>query len=204
MLSSGLPALLKNIEPHRIPWDHSVFWLTVKTMFIRPYQTQDFAAIAAIYQEAIDRGGITMDTAPYGAKEVEAQVSQFHERETILVLERSQTVIGWGIIKRYSDRPGYRLCCETSTYLSFSEIGKGYGKRLQQSVIRKVKDFGYHHVVAKILAVNQDSIEFHKRFGFRVVGIQKEIGCLQGIWHDVVILQLILAEKPHQSSDGSV
>ena len=45
--------------------------------------------------------------------------------------------------------------------------------------------------VAKILAANARSVRFHRRFGYQVVGRQRDIGCLNGRWHDVVILQLV-------------
>ena len=39
------------------------------------------------------------------------------------------------------------------------------------------------------LADNQRSIAFHRRYGYELVGIQKEIGHMEGKWTDVAILQ---------------
>jgi len=96
-------------------------------MQIRPYLTKDFQAIADIYNEAIALGGVTMDIHPYQPQDIAAIVKKFHDRETILVAQQDEQVIGWGIIKRYSDRPGYFVCCETSIYLNFAATGQGYG-----------------------------------------------------------------------------
>lgn len=164
-------------------------------MLIRRYTPKDFQAIADIYNEAIIQGSITMDCVPKSEEDMRSLTENFHDRETILMAEQNERAIGWGIIKRYSDRPGYNLCCETSTYLTFGEIRRGYGSLLQKALLQQVIEFGYYHVVAKILAVNLGSIAFHQRFGFEVVGIQKEIGFLQGEWCDVVILQLILPKN---------
>ncbi|MEO1465538.1 MAG: N-acetyltransferase family protein, partial [Cyanobacteria bacterium J06633_1] len=123
----------------------------------------------------------------------QAIAAGFGSRETYLVGEKEGSVVGWGIIKRYSDRSGYRLTCETSVYLQFSETGKGYGQVLQTALLEKVKEFDYHHVVAKILAANQGSIKFHQQFGFELVGIQQKIGLTQGQWQDVAIMQLLLS-----------
>lgn len=159
---------------------------------IRPATAQDYPAIAAIYNEAIALGGITMDGVPYTAVTIETMVQKMTHRETLLVAETSQSVIGWGIIKRYSDRAGYQRCCETSIYLTFSETGKGYGRALQTTLMTQAADYGYHHIVAKIVANNQGSIRFHQQFGFDIVGVQKEIGFINGNWHDVVIMQHLL------------
>ena len=162
------------------------------SLTIRQYLPQDFEAIANIYNEAILQGGITMDCEPYSAEQIAAWVNKFNDRETILIAEKNNAQIGWGIIKKYSDRPGYRVCCETSIYLKFSETQQGYGQTLQTALLRQVKAFNYHHVVAKILAANQGSIRFHQKFGFELVGIQNKIGFYGGQWHDVAIMQLLL------------
>ena len=159
---------------------------------IREYVPQDAQAIADIYNEAVFKGGITMDCEPYSPGKIQSIVDRFNHRETILVGEIESHTVGWGIVKRYSDRIGYRPCCETSIYLRFSETQKGYGQTLQSALLKQVKAFDYHHVVAKILAANQGSIKFHEKFGFAMVGIQKEIGFYQGQWHDVAIMQLLL------------
>lgn len=159
---------------------------------IRGYVPQDSQAIADIYNEAVLQGGITMDCEPYPASKIQTLVAQFNPRETILVAQTDLGVIGWGIVKKYSDRPGYYPCCETSIYVQFSETKKGYGHILQTALLEQVKAFDYHHVVAKILAGNQGSIKFHQQFGFELVGIQKEIGFYQGQWYDVAIMQLLL------------
>ena len=161
-------------------------------MLVRKYLNSDFQAIADIYNQAIVKGGITFDNRRFTAEDIESIVAKFNERQTMLVATQDNLVVGWGIIKQYSDRPGYDVCCETSIYLSFDHIGKGYGSILQTALLEKVAEFGYHHVVAKIVASNQGSIQFHQRFGFEMVGIQKEVGFLRGIWYDVAIMQLIL------------
>ncbi len=161
---------------------------------IRFARAADFGAIAAIYNEAIACGSITMDGRPQTAADVAAMANKMTPRECLLVGEANGRVVGWGIVKRYSDRLGYQVCCETSIYLTFAETGKGYGSALQTAVMQRVRTFGYHHVVAKILAANAGSIRFHQRFGFELVGIQKEIGYINGTWHDVAILQYIVPE----------
>ncbi|MEM7594928.1 MAG: N-acetyltransferase family protein [Cyanobacteria bacterium P01_A01_bin.83] len=159
---------------------------------IRHYLPQDFQAIANIYNEAIAAGGITMDCEPYSLQQIADLVHKFNSRETILIAHEDNIQVGWGIIKRYSDRIGYHVCCETSIYFKFSETQKGYGKILQTALLQQVKAFNYYHVVAKILAANQGSIKFHQKFGFELVGIQKKIGFYGGQWHDVAIMQLLI------------
>ena len=163
---------------------------------VRDCTNDDYQAIADIYTESIQAGAITFDTQFPTAKDIEEQIEGFNDRETILVLERGTDIIGWSSIRRYSDRTGYRVCCEKAVYLRISETGRGYGSVLQRAVLDRCRHYGYHHIVSRIAAANRGSIDLNQRFGFEVVGVQKEIGYLEGAWLDVVIMQLVLEDVP--------
>ncbi len=166
-------------------------------MTVRPAQTGDCEQIAAIYAQSQKAYDSTMEMDTNGDT-FRRRLEQLHPREALLVAEDGP-VVGWGIVKRYSDRVGYRVACETSIYLDRRRRGQGYGTRLQQVLMKTCRRLEYHHVVAKIWASNQESLRFHQKFGFELVGVQKEIGYIGGEWRDVAILQCLLAEVgPHR------
>lgn len=168
------------------------------TYVLRDANVRDAPRIAAIYNESIEVGDATMDDEPYTSEIVRRMIEEFDRRETILILEGGEEFFGWGIIKRYSRRHGYRFCCETSVYLSRRYVGQGYGTYLKRALIGRCRDYGYHHLVARIFADNTRSIEYNRKLGYEVVGIQKEIGYKNGRWQDVAILQLVLDDVPPQ------
>lgn len=114
------------------------------------------------------------------------------EREALLVIEEEGTVVGWGIIRQYSEREGYRFTGETSVFLARSHTGRGLGTQLQRALLERCEVFGYHHLVAKIFADNDQSIRMHRNFGYELVGVQREVGMVDGVWRDVAIMQLLL------------
>ena len=174
-------------------------------IIVRRAEQRDCARLSQIYNDAIRSGVSTMDTELVDSRYFIAQLSTFTDREVLLVGESKVGVVGWSVAKRYSDRPGYLHTCETSVYVSAEQQGKGYGSVLQQAVVERADAFGYRHLVAKILAVNEWSIEFHKRFHYEIVGTQRKIGFLNGQWHDVVIMQRILdAARQGQQEDRNV
>jgi L-amino acid N-acyltransferase YncA len=152
----------------------------------------DTPAVASIYNEYIQRGNATMDEQLKTADDIQQWLDHFNERECLYVLKRSETVIGWGIIKRYSEREGYRFACETAVYLTATEIGKGYGSFLKRFLIDRCRELEYHHLVAKIFATNTASIEYNRKLGYEIVGRQKEIGFKNGQWMDIVIMQYLI------------
>lgn len=154
---------------------------------------EHYQSVVDIYNEHILLGVSNMVETTKDRSEIEKWISNFHDREGLYVCVNDQEeVIGWGIIKRYSDREGYRFACETAIYLKSSETGKGYGSKMKRFLIEECKRLEYHHMVAKIFATNKASIIYNERLGYEIVGVQKEIGYRDGEWLDMVIMQYII------------
>lgn len=158
-------------------------------LIIRDAEPRDCPAIADIYNEAIKVGRSTMDTQAVDG-------SRFHgylddPRTALLAGVVGSELVAWAIVKPYSDRPGYRFAGETSIYVAGKHQDDGHGSVLFDSAMMRARSLRYRHVVAKVLAVNADSIRFLERFDFELVGRQRAIGYLNGAWHDVVIMQRI-------------
>lgn len=169
---------------------------------IRDAVGADCDAIADIYYEAMKSGRSTMDTERRQPCYFEKLIGRCGE--ALLVAEVARSVIGWSIVKRYSDRYGYRFACETSIYISESCQDGGLGTKLFAATMDRARKLGYRHVVAKVLATNDSSIRFHERFGYETVGRQRAIGYLNGAWQDVVIMQLVFDDVAIGESGSEV
>ncbi len=161
-------------------------------MIISTAKQSDYARIASIYNEYIKRGTSTMEERLHDKEDIEKWVKKFSNRERLYVMKKNDVIIGWGIIKKYSDREGYRFAAETAVYLTESELGKGYGSSMKRYLISEARKMNYRHLVAKIFAENEGSIQYNIKLGYTKVGTQKEIGFKNGEWQDIVILQLLL------------
>ena len=172
---------------------------------IRDCTVKDVSSVVEIYNYWIRQGGATMDTRERTVEWMVEWLNSCGSREAILVQDDGNKILGWGIIKSYSDRPGYRVCCETAVYLGSGQVGKGLGSGLKRALIERCRGYGYHHLVAKIWADNTRSIEYNRTLGYTVVGIQKEIGHVAGKWRDVCIMQLVLSDvPPFEPEEGSL
>ncbi len=159
---------------------------------IRDAQPADAAAVASIYNETIRMRDATMVLEPVSIDQMAERIATLDDRESLLVLEEDARVQGWGIVKFYSDRPGYNRACETSLFLRRSEIGRGLGSRLQEALLEAARQAEFHHVLVRIWAANASSIAMHAKFGFTIVGTQNEVGFVDGNWVDVTIMQCLL------------
>ena len=159
---------------------------------IRIAQVADHSKIASIYNEYIALGNATMEEVLHTESDITAWTKKFHDRERLYVMVDKEAVIGWGIIKRYSDRKGYRYACETAIYLTSTERGKGYGTMLKKFLIEDCKSMEYRHLVAKIFAINEASINYNLKLGYTIVGRQNQIGFRNEKWQDIVIMQYLI------------
>ncbi len=147
-------------------------------------------AIANIYNGYLGNG--TMELSPKSAAYYEGWIMSAHDNEELWVLLLDQVLIGYGLIKRYSEREGYRLTGETSVYLHPDHIGQGHGSYIKRHILQRCRDLGYHHLVAKIWTRNEASIAYNLKLGYEIVGVQREVGYVNGEWIDGTIMQLIL------------
>jgi phosphinothricin acetyltransferase len=159
---------------------------------IREAVKSDYQKIADIYNEYITLGTSNMEETLKTEADIAGWTKKFHDREKLYVYTQHNIVIGWGIIKRYSDREGYRFACETAVYFTKTELGKGYGTLMKKFVIAQCKQLQYKHLVAKVFATNTASIAYNEKLGYTIVGRQHQIGYRNGQWLDMIIMQYII------------
>ena len=159
---------------------------------IRQVRPSDYQAVADIYNESVENSLATMDEELKSAADVKKWIEGFTQREKLFVLEHLHRIIGWSVIKRYSDRNGYRFTAETSIYITRNETSKGFGSHMNEHLNNNCKHLGYKHLVAKITATNHASIGAFSKAGYTIVGKQEKIGYKDSQWVDVVIMQKLL------------
>lgn len=162
------------------------------TPIVRRASLADAANIASIYNETILARDATMVLDPVTIGDMEKRLAGLDERESLWVLEEHGLIQGWGVVKFYSERPGYARACETSVFLRRTETGRGLGSLIQPVLLDAARDAGFHHVLVRIWAANASSIAMHEKFGFTIVGTQNEVGHVDDKWIDVTIMQCVL------------
>jgi len=151
---------------------------------------QDCKEIANIYNHYL--GISTMDLEEKTGQYYIDIMSKMDDREELWVMRKESQVIVWGIIKKYSDREGYRTTVETSVYCHPDYLRQGHGTKMKIHLMDRCKDLGYHHLIAKIQSDNKVSIHYNERLGYTIVGVQKEVGYMRGQWKDVTIMQYLV------------
>ena len=101
-------------------------------------------------------------------------------------------LIGYAGYGTWRAAQGYRKSVEITIYVDQKRRGKGIGSKLMQTIIEHAKADGYHVMIGAIDAANQQSIEFHKRFGFVEVARMPEVALKNDQWLTLVFMQKLL------------
>ncbi len=160
---------------------------------LRPYQTEDTQAIVEIINYNILNSTALYD---YNIRSYEQQKNILEEKINknfpVIVAELDGKVVGFGMYSEFRFREAYKFTVEHSVYVDNEYHGKGIGKVLLQELIRIAKAQNLHTMIAVIDAENESSVEFHEKFGFKIVGVIKESGYKFDRWLHSVFMQLIL------------
>jgi phosphinothricin acetyltransferase len=166
-------------------------------MRIRDAAADDVPAITAIYNDAIEHTVATFDTQP---KSVEEQQRWFEDhagggKYPVLIAELDGETVGWSSLSAWSSRRAYAETAEISVYVKAGFRGRGFGRRLAESVLRAGRGAGFHSVIALIESGNEASMHILETLGFDHVGVMHEVGRKFERLLDVTIMQLIFKDS---------
>jgi L-amino acid N-acyltransferase YncA len=157
---------------------------------VRNVEGRDCEAIAAIYNEGIVEGRSTFEADPRSATDIAGWLGL--TTHPVLVAEMDGIVAGWARISPYSPRPCYAGIGEASVYVRASARGHGLGGALARTLRDRAQQAGLHKVIGKLFAENEQSRRLAARHGFREVGLHLRHGQVDGEWHDVLVVELLL------------
>jgi L-amino acid N-acyltransferase YncA len=163
----------------------------VTSLIIREAKSQDVKTITEIYNHAILHTNVTFETEPRTIELQDQWLSNRNRRHPVLVAEIDNSVVGWAALNPWSSFKPYQNTAEISVYLQEDFKGRGIGKSLVDEIIKSGKETGLHTIIARITEGNEVSMKLHKSFGFKEIGVMKEVGVKFGKLLDVHLFQLI-------------
>ena len=158
---------------------------TDRPIAVEPLVAGHWDAVRSIYLQGMKTGNATFQQTAPDWKEWDAG----HLRTCRMVARSEQEVVGWAALSLVSRRPVYRGVAEVSIYVAEAARGCGVGAKLMARLIVESEAEGIWTLQAGIFPENTPSIKLHTNAGFRIVGTRSRLGCMNGRWRDVVLME---------------
>lgn len=154
----------------------------------------DARAIAEVYAPYVSRTAITFEIdPPPDAEEFAARMRRIGATYPWLVATIDGEVAGYSYACENRTRAAYRWSVDTAVYLAESAHRKGIGRALYERLFALLRAQGFVNAFAGITLPNAASVGLHEAFGFRLIGVHRNVGWKLGAWRDVGWWQLALA-----------
>ncbi|MFH2069267.1 MAG: N-acetyltransferase family protein [Candidatus Omnitrophota bacterium] len=112
----------------------------------------------------------------------------------VVVIDKNNRdkVVGFALMRAHSPMKTLARTAELTYFILPEHTGKGIGKKIIESFIRKARNQKIDSLLAGISSLNEHSINFHKKMGFKRCGRFCRVGCKLGKDFDVVWMQKLL------------
>ena len=161
-------------------------------MQTRTATSDDAAVIAQIYNEGIEDRIATFETRPRSPEDI---VGWFDGRHPVVVVEDAGELLAFGSTSTYRPPECYDGIAEFSVYVARAARGRGAGRAAMVALIDAAREAGFWKLVSRVFIDNTPSRALLRSLGFRDVGVYEKHAKLDGVWRDVVIVELLIEEN---------
>ena len=174
-------------------------------MKIRVAGPSDARRIAEIYAPYVDETAISFEYTAPGAEEMERRIKATLEKYPYLVAEDDEGIVrGYTYAGRFRVREAYDHCVEMSLYVDKDYRKSGIGRALYTEIEKLLLKQNIYVVYANVTFtdnkedthVTDDSIKFHRKLGYELIGKHAKCGYKFGNWYGVCWLEKNLSERP--------
>lgn len=175
--------------------------MTPGNLIVRPAAPEDAAALLEIYAPYVEKTAVTFEYAVPSAEAFAGRVARTLERYPYLAAEAEGRILGYAYAGPFKERAAYDWAVETTVYVREGERRRGIGRRLYEVLEGCLAAQGILNVNACIACperedeyLTRDSVDFHRRLGWRLAGEFRQCGCKFGRWYNMVWMEKHIGE----------
>ncbi len=171
----------------------------------------DAKALLAIYTPYVEQTAITFEYDVPTLEEFKTRIHNTLQKYPYIVAETDSEIVGYAYASPFKARPAYNWCVETSIYVRQNQRQKGIGRVLYTELEKILKKQGILNVNACIAYpqvedeyLTQDSVRFHERLGYSMVGTFHKCGYKYGRWYDMVWMEKFIGKHCEKNNQPPV
>jgi L-amino acid N-acyltransferase YncA len=147
----------------------------------------DAAQVLAIYQDGLDTGQASFETAAPAWEAFDQ--AKLPDHRHVAADAATGEILGWVAASAVSKRSVYAGVVEHSVYVDLNRRRRGIGAVLLGALIQSTEAAGIWTIQSSVFRENAASLALHERAGFRVVGVRERVGRHHGQWRDTVLIE---------------
>ena len=162
---------------------------------VRAAEPRDANDIMRIYMQAAQDRLATFEYFLVTPEERARWMTEHSGKYPLLVAELSGRVLGWASLSPYQVRPPVEGIAELLIFIDRDYRRHGVGKELMRAVQSAGRRQGHHKLIGRFVAHNEAGRTLCRITGWREVGVHQKHTRLDGHWHDVVVVEFLIAEN---------
>ena len=176
---------------------------------IRVATSKDAAALLKIYAPYVQKTAITFD---YEVPTLEAftdKITGLLKKYPVLVAETEKEIVGYAYADTFKNKRAYDWAVETTIYVAEDCKKMGIGRLLYDELECLLKALNIVNLNACIAYpeeedeyLTKDSVRFHEKLGYRMVGEFRQCGYKFNRWYHMVWMEKHIGE--HTTSQPKV
>lgn len=170
--------------------------MTGEDITVRAARTADAEELLAIYAPYIEQTAVTYEYEVPATEAFAARIGHTMEKYPYLVAQAGQEIVGYAYAGPLHKRAAYDWSVELSIYVKIERRGQGIGRKLYENLEETLRKQGIVHAAACIAYperadeyLNYDSVRFHERLGFTMVGQFHECAYKFNRWYGMVWME---------------
>ena len=165
---------------------------------IRPARDDDAPALREIFNDAVEDGLATFDSALRSIEEQKRLIAMAEQDSQcpLLVAEVRNWVCGLVSIEPHEEGLHLREIGEVTVFVRRSFRSYGIGRQLMRVAQTEAARLGYRKLIGRVLSDNEESLRLCKATGWRVVGIHEQHARQGNRLRDVTVVEYLLPAVP--------
>ena len=172
-------------------------------LIARAAAREDAAALLEISAPYVEKTAITFEYAVPSPEEFAGRIARTLERYPYLAAEAEGRIMGYAYAGPFKERAAYDWAVETTVYVREEAKRQGVGRTLYAALERCLAAQGVLNLNACVACperedeyLTRDSVDFHRRMGYRLAGEFRQCGCKFGRWYNMVWMEKHIGLHP--------